>query len=152
VLNEAGLNCRISQNIAADVWRKLIYNCVVNPITALLGSEVGRIADPSLLPLKQLVIDECLAVAAAEGITFAEDLREEIDAVFSNSRNVASMQQDLRRGRPTEIDYMNGAVAALGAKHGLACPVNAALTSIIKAFERRGASVAPQKMLEPQPV
>jgi 2-dehydropantoate 2-reductase len=58
------------------------------------------------------------------------------------------MLQDLRRGRRTEIDYMNGAIAALGTKKGIDCPVNAALTSIIKAMEAR--SLVPQKMLEPQ--
>jgi 2-dehydropantoate 2-reductase len=46
------------------------------------------------------------------------------------------MRQDLRRGRPTEIDHMNGAVAALGRKAGIDCPVNAALAAIIKAMDR----------------
>src|SRR6478609_3035304 len=66
VLNDAGLDCRISQNIARDVWHKLVINCVVNPITAILGCEVGGIANPQLDPLKKLVIDECIAVANAE--------------------------------------------------------------------------------------
>ena len=47
----------------AEIWRKLIFNCVINPITAIVGSEVGGIADPRLDPLKQLVVDECLRVA-----------------------------------------------------------------------------------------
>jgi 2-dehydropantoate 2-reductase len=59
------------------------------------------------------------------------------------------MLQDLRRHRTTEIDYLNGAVAALGARHNVACPVNAALTAIVKAMEP--ASLFPEKMLEPKP-
>jgi len=139
ILSGAGLDCRVSSDIGADVWHKLIINCIVNPITAILGCEVSGIANPQLEPLKRLVIKECIAVAAAEGVTFETDFIQEIDDVFRPSHNIASMLQDLRRGRPTEIDYMNGAVAALGAQHGVDCPVNAALTAIIKAMEATAA-------------
>ena len=141
ILSGAGLDCRVSSDIGADVWHKLVINCVVNPITAILGCEVGGIANPQLEPFKRLVIKECIAVAAAEGVTFETDFMQEIDDVFRPSHNIASMLQDLRRGRPTEIDYMNGAVAVLGAQHGVDCPVNAALTAIIKAMEATTAVV-----------
>jgi 2-dehydropantoate 2-reductase len=141
VLSAAGLDCRISPDIRVDVWHKLVVNCVVNPITAILGCEVGGIANPQLDPLKQLVIHECIAVAAAEGVTFRNDFMREIDDFFRPSHNIASMLQDLRRKRPTEIDYMNGAVAALGAQHNVACPVNGALSAIIKSMEATGAAV-----------
>ena len=141
ILSAAGLDCRISPNIGADVWHKLVVNCVVNPITATLGCEVGGIANPQLAPLKRLVIDECIAVAAAEGVAFDTYFMQEIDDFFRPSHNIASMLQDLRRGRPTEIDYMNGAVTAIAAQHGIACPVNAALTTIIKTMEASGAAL-----------
>jgi 2-dehydropantoate 2-reductase len=48
VLSAAGMECRISPNIAAEVWHKTVFNCVVNPITAILGCEVGGIAQPGL--------------------------------------------------------------------------------------------------------
>ncbi|MEY2574138.1 MAG: 2-dehydropantoate 2-reductase [Verrucomicrobiota bacterium] len=147
-LSAAGLDCRISSDIAADVWHKLVVNCVVNPITAMLGCEVGGIANPELEPLKRLVIDECIAVAAAQRRILNGDFLREIDDFFWPSHNIASMLQDLRRHRRTEIDYLNGAVAALGAREGIDCPVNAALTEIIKAME--AASLVPQKMLEPE--
>ena len=147
-LTAASLNCRVSPNIAAEVWHKTVFNCVVNPITAILGCEVGGIANPQLDPLKQLVIDECVAVAGTQGITFEIDFLQEITDVFGASRNIVSMLQDLRRGHPTEIDYMNGAVAALGAEHGVPCPVNRALTAIIKALEAK--SLLPEEMLETQ--
>lgn len=145
-LTTAGLHCRISPNIVAEVWHKTVFNCVVNPITAMLGCEVGGIAQPGLGRLKQLVIDECVAVAVTRGITFDVDFMREINETFAPSRNIASMQQDLLRGRPTEIDYMNGAVATLGAEHGVPCPVNRALTAIIKAMEAQARSLLPEKM------
>ena len=143
VLNAAGLDCRISGNIATDVWRKLVFNCVVNPITAITGREVGQIVDPVLNRLKELVIDECVAVAAAEGIWLEQNLMAEINAAYAGSRNIVSMQQDLLRGRTTEIDYLNGAVVALGAKNGLPCPVNDGLTRIIKGMEAVSRKIAP---------
>jgi 2-dehydropantoate 2-reductase len=137
VLSAAGLDCRVSPNIAHDVWHKLVINCVVNPITALLGCEVGGIANPQLEPLKRLVIDECIAVAATQGISLKDDFVREIDNFFRPSHNLASMLQDLRRGHATEIDYMNGAVATLAARQNIPCPVNSGLTAIIKAMEAR---------------
>jgi 2-dehydropantoate 2-reductase len=136
MLSACGLEGRVSPDIKAEIWRKLIFNCVINPITAITGTEVGGIADPRLDPLKQLVIDECLAVARTEGIAFTIDFLATITEIFSASRTIASMRQDLMRGRPTEIDHMNGAVAALGRSAGVDCPVNGALTAIIKAMDR----------------
>jgi 2-dehydropantoate 2-reductase len=149
-LTTAGLNCRISPNITAEVWHKTVFNCVVNPITAILGCEVGRIAQSGLDRLKQLVIDECVAVAATQGVTFEVDFMQQINQTFAPSRNIASMLQDLRHGRLTEIDYMNGAVATLGAEHGVPCPVNRALVDIIKAMEAQSRSLLPQEMFETQ--
>ena len=148
VFNAAGLDCHVSSDIARDVWRKLVINCVVNPITAILGCEVGGIANPQLDPLKAIVIAECVAVAAAEGLVLDGNLQQEISDFFRPSHNLASMLQDLRRGRATEIDYLNGAVVTVGAQHAIDCPVNSALTAIIKAMEAR--SLVPEKMLEPQ--
>jgi 2-dehydropantoate 2-reductase len=136
LLSAAGLDGRVSADIKTEIWRKLIFNCVINPITAITGTEVRGIADSGLDPLKQLVIDECLAVARAEGVAFDIDFLPTIAAVFGASQTIASMRQDLMRGRPTEIDYMNGAVAALGREKGIDCPVNAALTAIVKAMDR----------------
>src|SRR5258708_27766691 len=121
MLTASGLEGRVSPDIKTEIWRKLIYNCVINPITAITGTEVGGIADPRLDPLKQLVIDECLAVARTEGIAFTIDFLATISEIFSASRTIASMRQALMRGRPTQIDHMNGAVAPLGRRAGIDC-------------------------------
>jgi 2-dehydropantoate 2-reductase len=137
VFNSAGLDCRLSENIEHEVWRKLIYNCVVNSITAILGTTVGEIVDPILDPLKQRVIEECLAVAAREGISLNVTL-DEVNEAYRGSPNIVSMRQDLLRARPTEIDYLNGAVVALGARRGMSYPVNDALTKLIKGIQSQG--------------
>jgi 2-dehydropantoate 2-reductase len=137
VLTAAGLDGRIIPDIKKEVWRKAIFNCVINPTTSLLGCEVGGIVDPQLNQLKRAIIDECLAVARADGVSFEEDFVALIDRVFAGARTIASMRQDLMKGRKTEIDHMNGAVARIGETFGLPCPVNAALTTMIKYLEAR---------------
>ncbi|MBY0493926.1 MAG: ketopantoate reductase family protein [Cyanobacteria bacterium] len=140
MLSEAGLDGRIIPDIKKEMWRKAVFNCVINPTTALMACEVGGIVDPQLNSLKRQIIDECLAVARADGVTFDEDFIEVIDHLFAGARTIASMSQDLMKGRETEIDYMNGAVAELGMKFGIACPVNDALATMIRYVEstRRG--------------
>jgi 2-dehydropantoate 2-reductase len=137
LMSACGLDGRVSDDIKIEVWRKLIFNCVINPITSVIGSDVGTIADPRLDALKRLVVDECLQVARADGVEFDLDFVRTIAEVFGSSRNIASMRQDLLKGRRTEIDHMNGAVVELGRRFGLACPVNAALVAIVKAMEAR---------------
>ena len=137
LLTEAGLDGRIVLDIKKEMWRKAIFNCVINPTTTLIGSDVGGIVDPSLNGLKRQIIDECLAVARADGVTFDEDFVALIDRVFAGARTIASMRQDLMKGRKTEIDHMNGAVVDLGKQYGIACPVNAALTTMIRYLETK---------------
>lgn len=142
VLTECGLDGRVTHDMKREMWRKAIFNCVINPITAIVGSPVGGISAPGLVPLRRLVIDECLAVARADGVEFDVDFAGEIDRIYGALTNIASMRQDLMRGRTTEIDYLNGAVASIGGQHGIDCPVNRALTSIIKSLEAQRASAA----------
>jgi 2-dehydropantoate 2-reductase len=152
IFNAAGLDCRICPDIKTEAWRKLIFNCVVNPITTIVGCKVGGIVDPTLDRLKKLIVSECLTVARAEGIELEGDLLGEINATYAGSQNIVSMQQDLVRGRPTEIDYLNGTIVAFGGRHRLECPVNEGLTRIVKAMEatskdnRGGPRLPPQEL------
>src|SRR4029077_20592913 len=99
LFSACGLDGRVSDDIKVEVWRKLIFNCVINPITSIVGSDVGSIADPRLDPLKQLVVDECVQVARADGVEFEVDFVRTIADVFGSSRNIASMRQDLLKGK-----------------------------------------------------
>ena len=130
--NKCGLNAYVSKNIKEDIWKKLILNCVLNPITSILRVKNKEIAYEKLNPLKKLIIDECLNVAKKDGATFNADFVKMINDAIKNSRNISSMQQDMIKGKHTEIDYLNGGVAELGKKYGIKCPVNEALTMIIK--------------------
>ena len=134
---KCGLNAHTSKNIKEDIWKKLILNCVLNPITAILGIRNGEIADERLNPLKKLVIDECLKVAEKDGVKFDFDFLKSLNEGIKNSKNISSMRQDLLKGRKTEIDYLNLAVAELGRRHGIKCPVNESLAAIIREMESK---------------
>jgi 2-dehydropantoate 2-reductase len=137
-LSECGLDGRISADIDAEVWTKTVFNCVVNPLTAMTGLEVGHIADSRFDPLKRLIINECVAVAREEGIELGENLLPTLNETFRPSTNLSSMHQDLIKGKRTEIEHLNGAVVRRGHSAGIPCPVNEALTSIIMTMQRAG--------------
>lgn len=132
---KCGLNGYVPDNIKYDMWKKLIFNCALNPVTSILRIENNGVSDERLNPLKKLIVNECLEVAGKDGIKFDLDFVREINNVFKGSNNISSMQQDLMKGKKTEIDYLNGAVVELGRKYGIKCPVNEALVEIIKGME-----------------
>ena len=137
VLTESRLDGRVSDRMKDEIWRKLIFNCVVNPLTAMTRMEVGWISDERLNPLKHAIVDECVQVAKKDGVVFDVDFVRIVNDTFRPSRNLSSMHQDLLRGKRTEIDYLNGAVVELGRKHGVPCPVNQSLVTMIRALEGR---------------
>ncbi len=134
--SRCGLNAYVSKNIKEEMWKKLIFNCVLNPLTSILRTENNYISSENLNPLKKLIVDECLRVAEKDGIYFNMDFVGEINTVFRNSKNISSMQQDLIKGKRTEIDYLNGAVVELGKKYGINCPVNNSISVLIKELEK----------------
>ena len=128
-----------SRDIDRDLWTKLLVNAVINPLSVLLQGHNRLVAEERFDALKSPILAEGVAVAAAAGVAL------NVDAAFVNrfvsSDNITSMLQDFRRGRPSEIDFINGAIVTLGKKYGLSTPVNAFVVAMIKALEaRRGES------------
>jgi len=134
---KCGLNGYVSGNIKEDMWKKLILNCALNPISAILRVENNGITDKKLDPLKKLIAEECAAVAKRDGIAFNINFVKTINEALKGSRNISSMQQDLMKGKKTEIDFLNNSVVKLGKKFGIGCPVNEALSVIIKEMEKQ---------------
>jgi 2-dehydropantoate 2-reductase len=120
-------------------WRKLIFNAASNAIAALTGLTHGQVAEPPTRDLAWAVMAEGRAVADAQGIVL--DLSPEELFDHAARPDVAyghkpSMLQDVEAGRQTEIDFLNGAVAAFGERHGVDAPLNRALTALVKGLER----------------
>jgi len=120
-------------------WRKLIFNAASNAIGALTGLTHGRIAEPPTRDLAWAVMAEGRAVADAQGIVLDQSPEELFD--FAARKEIAydhkpSMLQDVEAGRPTEIDFLNGAVVSFGERYGVDAPLNRALTALVKGLER----------------
>jgi 2-dehydropantoate 2-reductase len=134
----AGISCVVSKNIEADLWTKLIINCAYNAISALGRARYGRIVRMSWTrEVMQQAIEEAAAVARAEGVRFANDNLVEIGLKLAEKmeNTISSTAQDLTRGKPTEIDSLNGYVARRGAALGVATPVNQTLHALVKLLE-----------------
>jgi len=119
------------------LWGKLVISAAINPLTAVLNVPNGELLRrPSACELMGAVALEAAAVAAASGITlpYADPVETVKKVAEATSSNYSSMLQDVRRGAPTEIDAICGAlVAAAGAVQALA-PLNQALWLLVKAL------------------
>ncbi|OQX32014.1 MAG: 2-dehydropantoate 2-reductase [Candidatus Sedimenticola endophacoides] len=134
----AGLNVEGSDTIRANLWAKTLYNCALNPLGAITGVAYGELADVNAWRVIERVVAEAHAVSVAEGAglpwptpgAYLDYLREvQLPATAGHH---SSMLQDLRRGRETEIDFINGAVSRLGRRHTIATPANDMLVDMIR--------------------
>ena len=138
LFNGCGLEADVIDSVKHLLWEKLFLNMTVNPLTALIDAPIGAIAtDPHLRELARALIDEAVAVAAADGEQF--DAPSVFSALIRSAEKLstgkASMCQDLERKRRTEIDFINGAVVRLGQKYNVPTPRHEVIVSLIHAKE-----------------
>jgi 2-dehydropantoate 2-reductase len=138
-----GIPCETSDAIGRDLWAKLLYNCALNPLGALLGVPYGELGRrPACRELVGAVVREVFAAMRAAGQrTHWDDAEGYLDELHARllpatGEHESSMLQDLRDGRRTEIDALAGAVVELCERHGLDAPVNRALRDLVRAIER----------------
>jgi len=132
MFNRCNLKTIPSERMTHEVWKKLVLNCVVNPLSAILCVRNKETVADSLKAVRRQIVSECVKVAEAEGISLEEHLEIVIDRRISRYTNFSSMYQDLLKGRKTEIDFLNAKVVQLGRKHDVPTPVNETLTSFIR--------------------
>jgi 2-dehydropantoate 2-reductase len=135
----AGVPVELSDNVLGALWGKLVLNCGYNAISAIADVAYGRMVTlPGIAQTVHDAVVECLSVARALGITIPGDVFAAVDRIaMSMPGQVSSTCQDLRRGKPTEIDHLNGYVVAEGERLGIATPLNRALHALVKALETK---------------
>jgi len=136
VLEKAGIQTRIADDIQLLLWGKLLVNIGINPLAALLDISNGRLLDfENVRCIMHAAVREGVAVAAAKDIFFNPD--EQVNRIENICRatrnNICSMLQDLRAGRKTEIDFLNGAVVKEARALHVPAPVNSMLTDLVRA-------------------
>lgn len=133
----AGVPTEISGDVRGALWLKLILNCACNAISAIGQRPYGEMVQAEgIRDVMRDVVDECLAVAQAEGVHLPGDARMAVDKlVEAMPRQFSSTAQDLARGKRTEIDYLNGLIVRRGSALGIATPANRALWALVKLLE-----------------
>lgn len=146
-LNAAGIPSKPTNQIQQYLWSKLLYNACLNPMCTLLQCPYGYLLEKEgTREQMRAIIHEIYAVAAARRILLAHPTPDDYQRVLferlipSTYAHYPSMWQDIQRERRTEIDAINGRVVEYGRESGTPTPVNAALTSLIKALEIRAIS------------
>jgi 2-dehydropantoate 2-reductase len=135
----AGVPTEVSGNVRGALWMKLIINCAYNAVSAIAqrpyGENVQGVGIPEVM---RDVVDECLAVARAEGVDVAGDAHRTVAGLAASMPNqYSSTAQDLARGKRSEIDYLNGLIVRRGEALGIPTPANRVLWSLVKLMEGR---------------
>ena len=136
-LGAAGIPAQVSDNVRGALWSKLVINCAYNALSAIVQRPYGWLAqqDGATGVIADLVT-ECLAVAQADGVRIAGDIHAAVRGIVqSMPGQLSSTAQDLARGRPTEIEHLNGYVVRRGQALGVATPVNHALLVLVRMAE-----------------
>lgn len=142
LLTEAGIAAGIAENIVAAAWDKLIVNVGINALTVVENCPNGDLLDrPNALAALKAAVQEAVLVAKAYGIAISDNQEARVLAVCRDTgTNISSMLQDIRAGRPTEIDALNGEIVRLADAAGIPTPINAYLVSAIRASELKSST------------
>jgi 2-dehydropantoate 2-reductase len=140
-LRAAGIGTTIADDIETTQWRKLVTNCAFNALSAVAGITYGPMLEvEGTRDVVARAVQEAVMVAAACGVSMPDDMLEQILKIPAAMPNqVSSTAQDVARGKPSEIDFLNGYVVRKGAETGVATPTNQALQVMVKLVERRNA-------------
>ena len=138
LFERAGVPCRVSDNVRGELWLKMIINCAYNAISALGRAPYHRAGGNRWTrELMIKVTEEALEVARAAGVRLPDV--DMVETVLKISESMAdatsSTAQDLTRGKPTEIDSLNGYLVRRGAELGVPTPVNQTLHALVKLLE-----------------
>ena len=138
MLNAASIRTTVAADIETVQWTKLIINCAFNALSAVAGIAYGPMLE--VAGAKDVIasaIEEAATVARACGVAIPPDLAAQIFKVPAAMPNqTSSTAQDLARGKPSEIDFLNGYVVRKGAELGIPTPTNQALQVMVKLAER----------------
>lgn len=142
MITAAGIPTDAVPDIQRYIWGKVLYNCALNALATIIKVPYGRLLDSqSTKEIMTHIVEEIFTVGAARGVMLGwekpEDYCRELFEVLipRTFEHHPSMLQDMRRGKKTEIDALNGAVVTMGAESGIDVPYNWTITQLIKARE-----------------
>jgi len=140
VLSANGLPTEPSDNIRLDIWRKLMANIAISAVSGITGLNIGQIFNQHLADdVSYAALDEAIVVANAAGVNLNTEEAREILAKIAGPNgtpgNKSSLRVDIENERPSEIDYINGAVVKLGNQHNVPVSVNQTLVTLVHGLQ-----------------
>ena len=140
LLTAGGLPATLEPEIQVAIWSKAIFNATMNPLCALTRRTPGFLgAHAASRAMITAAVEEGVAVANASGVPVParpiHDLTEV--SMTDHADHEASMLQDVKAGRRTEIDAINGAIVEAGRTVGVAAPVLETLWRLVKLEEAK---------------
>ena len=143
---DAGLNTRVPDDMRAELWDKFLFIVPFAGLTTLARAPIGEIlAVPELARVLEALYAEAATVARAIGVNLGDD---PAGRTMANVRKLhpgfeSSMQRDLERGKPLEVDALVGALARLGREHGIPTPVTDTVYGVLTLEDLRARGTAP---------
>lgn len=135
VFKEAGFKVEESSDLSSLVWSKLVINAAINPLTALLNVPNGRLLESGAAKkIMSLAAEEAASVATEKGIPliYKDPFRAAEEVAAATAGNISSMLQDIKRGSPTEIEVICGAIVREGKQLNIPTPVNQLFYQLIQ--------------------
>jgi len=143
-INKGGIPCETTGRIGRDIWAKMLYNCALNPLGAILDVPYGELAEQkSTQTVMDGIAAEVFAVMTKAGYeTHWESAKDFLEVFYGKlvpdtAEHKSSTLQDIVANKPTEIDALNGAVIRLAEKFDIPVPYNSVVYNIIKFIEAR---------------
>lgn len=142
MINDSGIPADITDNVESELWAKMLYNCTLNPLGAILGVNYGKLTENDYsIDIMNKLIDEIYAVLDASGYKTNWDNAEEYKQIFYDRLvpdtydHQSSTLQDITKKQKTEIDSLTGYIIRLGKKHDVDVSVNQTIYNLIKSIE-----------------
>jgi 2-dehydropantoate 2-reductase len=142
LLERSGFEVHRPASIAVAVWHKLAFNAALNAAGMICTVPNAGLDNPAGRRIATAVVEETVAVAAAKGLELDRDaILAHVDAALrAHAAHKASMLQDREAGRPSEIETINGAIAAEGRNMSVPTPVCDTLADLVRIIEAAAAS------------
>ncbi len=141
---DGGFDAKVSYDVDKHLWAKMLYNCALNPLGAILNVEYGSLAEiQHTRKIINRILEEVFKVMEACGFaTFWNSVDDYMEVFYSTlvpvtAEHRSSMLQDIKNGNKTEIDSLNGMVVNLAKGHGLSVPYNEFIIGLIKTIEEK---------------
>ena len=143
-INKGGIPCETTGRIGRDIWAKMLYNCALNPLGAILDVPYGKLVEQkSTRAIMDGIVGEVFAVMTKAGYeTHWESAKDFLEFFYGKlvpdtAEHKSSTLQDIVAKKPTEIDALNGAVIRLAANFELPVPHNSVVYNIVKFIEAK---------------